>query len=218
MPFRDQPERWLRRLGLDPDRSHILSKPMPFPPENRPIHTRGMVAPFTGGRLKKNWGEVIDKIRLISERHSGEKGLIHTVSYRRASDLYNHFSGNAVLHKQVGRPDEAYIQEWQDSDCDMLFTPSMMEGVDLPGEKCRWQVLVKVPYPNLADARTKYLLWELHEEDWYNAVTLRKMIQSVGRGMRNKSDQCDFYVLDESWNDVLDSAAVPEWFERAICE
>lgn len=218
MPFRDQPDRWLLRLGLDPNRARVISKPMPFPPENRPIHTRGMIGPFTGGRIKKNWGEVIDTLGLIAENHLGEKGLIHTVSYRRAANLYEHFSDNAIVHKQDGRPDEAYIREWQDSDCDMLFTPSMMEGVDLPGEKCRWQVLVKVPYPSLADARTKYLLKELGEEDWYNAVTLRQMIQAVGRGVRNKTDKCDFYVLDESWNDVMDSAAVPDWFEAAICD
>jgi len=91
-----------------------------------------------------------------------------------------------------------------------------MDGIDLEGEMCRWQVLLKVPYPYLGDSRVEYMVNEKNDWDWYNEQTARRLIQSVGRGVRSGDDYCDYYVLDESFLDVMDSATVPEWFENAI--
>lgn len=219
MPYRDEPERWMTRLGLDPDRTEVISKPMPFPAENRPVHTRGMIDRFTSGRDRDDEIEnrVVDALGWILETHPGEKGLIHTVSYQRAKRYYEHFQDNAVRHRRNEGTEEA-VERWQRSDAPMLFSPIMMEGVDLDDDMCRWQALTKVPFASLADDRASYLLYEEQDDRWYNENAARKIVQAVGRGVRGKEDYCDFYVLDESFVDVREEAEFPEWFTAAIRE
>lgn len=219
IPFRGFPEKWLNRIGLDPDRTKVISKPMPFPAENREVHTRTIIESFSHARDKENWSEIVDTLDLISRKHQGQKGLIHTVSYDRAEELHQSFSSNAVLHEESppeGYGDEYFIREWQEGEKDMLLSPALMEGVDLPDEKCRWQVLVKVPYPHLADPRTSYLIDEESDWDWYYDNTARSILQSVGRGVRSETDYCSYYVLDGSFLDVLKRAELPEWFREAV--
>lgn len=219
MPYRDEPERWMERLGLAPSRTEVISKPMPFPAESRPVHTRGMIERFTSGRDRDSEIEqrVVDALGWILKTHPGEKGLIHSVSYQRAERYYDYFQANAVLHRRDESTEEV-VKRWQGSDAAMLFSPSMMEGVDLEGDMCRWQALAKVPYASLGDNRASYLLYEEQDERWYNENAARKIVQAVGRGVRSPDDYCDFYVLDESFVDVRAEAAFPEWFNAAIEE
>jgi Rad3-related DNA helicase len=35
--------------------------------------------------------------------------------------------------------------------------------------------------------------------EWYDSETLKKVIQSIGRGIRHKSDWCITYVIDGSF-------------------
>lgn len=220
MPYRDTPETWMKRLGLNPSETVVVSKPMPFPVEHRPVHTRSMIERFTSGRDRDDAVEsrIVDTLNWIIKTHSGEKGLVHTVSYDRASRLYEFFEDNAILHQRSGPAQDEVIGRWQSSDADILFSPSMMEGVDLEGDMCRWQALAKVPYATLGDNRVSYLLYEEDDERWYNALAARQIVQAAGRGVRSPEDSCDFYVLDESFVDVQEKAAFPEWFEAAISD
>lgn len=91
-----------------------------------------------------------------------------------------------------------------------------MEGIDLPDEQCRWQVLLKVPYPSMGDSRVSYLIDEEGDWDWYYDNTARSIMQAVGRGVRSEDDYCSFYVLDRSFLDVLKRATFPDWFRDAV--
>jgi len=220
MPYRDSPDKWAKRLGLDPSRTETISKPMPFPASNREVHTRSIIDRFSGGADADNWGQIVDTLSLIASKHSGEKGLVHTVSYDRAEKLYYSLKANSVLHEQ-SNPEKSemdYIREWQTGEKDMLLSPALMEGVDLPDKQCRWQALVKIPYPATGDARVSYLLDVEKDWDWYYEETAQSVIQSVGRGVRHSEDYCDYYVLDQSFEDVMEHAEIPKWFEEAVVE
>ena len=70
----------------------------------------------------------------------------------------------------------------------------MNEGVDLPGQLCRFQIIYKMPYPDLAD---KQILMRANaEEDWYEYKTALSLIQTYGRGMRYEDDYCTTYLID----------------------
>jgi len=220
MPYRDDPDKWAKRLGLDPSRTETISRPMPFPASNREIHTRTMIDRFSRGGDFGNWGQIVDTLSMIARKHSGEKGLVHTVSYERAEKLHEALGTKAVLH-QKSHPEKSemdFIREWQTGDKDILLSPALMEGVDLPDDQCRWQALVKVPYPSTGDARVSHLLDEENDWDWYYEETAQSIIQSVGRGVRHAEDYCDYYVLDECFEDVMDRADVPGWFTDAITD
>lgn len=109
------------------------------------------------------------------------------------------------------------IDEWQESDdLHMLLSPRMMEGVDLHGDMCRWQVLVKTPYMPAGDARVDYLLNEMNDWRWYKETAAQRTIQAAGRAVRSKDDYARYYVLDEAIENVLTPKIMPEWFAEAM--
>lgn len=218
LPFRDKPEHWLQRIGLDPDTAKIISKPMPFPVEHRRVRLDYQIGNMSRGGVEDNWSEIVSTLSNLCEKHDGEKGIVHTVSYDRAEKLHETFSDNSIGHSQEDTADAStVINYWQNSDKQMLFTPSMTEGVDLEGDKCRWQVILKVPYRSTGDPRVDYLLNEEDDWDWYNDLAAREIIQAVGRAVRSKQDHATTYVFDEAFDRVM-SGRMPQWFEDALIE
>lgn len=217
IPFRDQPEEWLSRLGLGDVPVQFISKPMPFEAANRPIFTDTTIDTFSGGGFDENFNAVVDTIDELAQQHAGEKGLVHTASYDRAERLDEALAAKTVLHERSGRPVESTLNRWQEGDADLLLSPSMMEGVDLPDGQCRWQVLAKVPYLNsYTDPRVDHLLTVENDWGWYYEATARQVVQSVGRAVRHSGDYAAYYVLDKSFFDVISRASVPKWFREAI--
>lgn len=216
MPYRNRPAKWLSRIGLNPGRAVTISKPMPFPAEQRQIRADYQIGNMSSGGISDHWDEIIDSLNDIADKHSGEKGLVHTVSYERAKNIHAEMRDQTMRHKSDSRLDSAQIiEKWQRSSKQMLLTPSMTEGVDLVDDRCRFQVLVKAPYRTLSDPRVNYLVREENDWDWYNDVAAREIIQSVGRAVRNPDDHATYYVLDTKFDQVL-SGRTPDWFEDAI--
>jgi len=215
LPHQSYPSKWLKKVGIDPQNTKVIQKPMPFPAENRQIDTRHVVGSMSSGGMEEHWDDVVNALKRISARHEGEKGLVHTVSYDRAEELKKEFPSNATLH-DWSRDEEVVMKSWQSSDRDILFTPAMMDGVDLPDDKCRWQALVKVPYPSIGSSRINFKLNERNQWGDYYDSAATSIIQSVGRGVRHKEDECTYYVLDEAFFDVNARASFPDWFREAI--
>jgi Rad3-related DNA helicase len=216
MPYRNRPKKWLSRIGRDPTTAKIISKPMPFDAANRQIRADYQIGSMSSGGVVDNWNQILDTLRSIGDNHAGEKGIVHTVSYSRAKDVHNELPELTMAHEADSDADaEEVINRWQLSDKQMLLTPSMTEGVDLVGDKCRFQVLLKAPYRTLGDPRVNYLLNEEGDWEWYNDVTAREIIQSVGRAVRTPDDYATYYVLDSKFDQVL-SGRTPNWFEDAI--
>jgi Rad3-related DNA helicase len=84
----------------------------------------------------------------------------------------------------------------------VLITPSGYEGVDLPGDLSRFQIMTKAPFPSLGDARFK-VICDRHP-DIYSFATLSKIIQGAGRSVRSATDHAVTYILDSNaqrlWN------------------
>jgi Rad3-related DNA helicase len=121
----------------------------------------------------------------------------------------------AIVHDRENTTKEQ-IREWQNSPAQLLLSPSMMEGVDLYDDICRFQILLKVPYPYMGDSRVKQLVQEEGQWDWYNQETALNVMQSVGRAVRSKSDYADYYVLDESFKKIMSGVNPPDWIVDAM--
>jgi len=110
----------------------------------------------------------------------------------------------------------------------VFLSVAMDEGVDLDGDKCRWQVLAKTLYKHMGDKRTRYRVlvrgkcqvcdhaeefWDEDipnecpnctssgfggEWDWYNRHAAIQIQQAYGRAVRGPEDHAIFYILDES--------------------
>lgn len=76
----------------------------------------------------------------------------------------------------------------------VLITPSGYEGVDLPGDLSRFQVIVKMPFASLGEKRIKVILDRYPQIYALNA--LMKVTQGAGRSVRSPEDHAVTYVLD----------------------
>lgn len=219
IPFRDNINKWADRLGL-PGKTKLISKPMPFPEEHRLIHTNTMVGSLSGDGEDRHWRGIVDQIKEIHSHHEGEKGLIHTASYKRANNLADALPSSDVYVPDRDEETDVSIHKWQESDADIMLSPSMMEGVDLHGDRCRWQVLMKVPYPYLGDSRVDYLLNERKDWDWYMETASMNVQQSVGRAVRGPEPEeaASYYLIDSAFDKLLNRTKPPEWFTDAIRE
>lgn len=226
MPYRNDPDKWCRELGLDASRTGVIHVRMPFPKRNRPIYTGRMVADMSGGGDKENWEGIMETLNNLTSEHLGQKGLLHTASYQRASNIKRtaEREGYKYLKDNIIVPDRSsgseVVEEWYESDYDLCASPSMTDGVDLYGDRCRWQALVKVPYPSPSDPRVNYLLEHEPERgwQWYYTTTANRVIQSAGRAVRSKADYANYYVLDKSFDKVKKKVNMPNWFTDAIVE
>jgi len=217
IPYRDKIDVWADRIGLDGSTKHI-SRPMPFPEENRLIHKDTIVASMSGDGEEDNWGNVVAEVQNLAEKHSGQKGLIHTTSYNRAEKLAKRLDDDNAMVQDQDKDKSVVIAEWQESDKDILLSPSMTEGVDLYDDRCRWQVMLKIPYAYIGDSRVSYLLNERYDWEWYNQTAMLDVIQSVGRAVRGPEDHASYYVIDGAFEKLMSKVSTPDWFNSAIRE
>ena len=112
------------------------------------------------------------------------------------------------------------IEKLKDSDDPLvLVSPSVSEGVDLPGDMCRFQIMYKIPYPDLGDKQTR--LRANSDELWYDYRTALTLVQTYGRGMRYDRDYCKTYFIDNRIKqfvkrDAQTNGFLPKSFINAI--
>lgn len=208
-------------LGLE-DEWDLVTVPSTFDPGNRPIHVcnvGSMSAKAKEGTLPR----MKEAVRKIVDGHPGERVLVHTVSYALAKEvsdyLTRHLDNRTVVTYVGGTGRQAALTEYLETDGAVLVAPSMDRGVDLPGDKCRVQVICKVPYPYLGDEQVKARLYGTRGgESWYAVQTVRTMVQMTGRGVRSASDRATTYILDgafvklwKQWERLF-----PEWWREAV--
>ena len=146
---------------------------------------------------------------ICKTKFSNQKGMIQTGSYAFAKQLYEdapYEIKQRMLVYNGSREKNTVIQIHQMSPDTILVGPTLNEGIDLPGDDCRFIIILKVPYPSLGDklVKEKIKLFPL----WYNSTTSNEIIQGIGRGVRYDGDWCVTYILDACfWNLYLSTKA-----------
>jgi Rad3-related DNA helicase len=207
-------------LGLDPEQVRSFAVDSPFPLEQRPLVYRpvGRLSRSTLGSLEPL---VFSEVIAILGHHGDDKGLIHTPSYgaarrlaqalaRAAPDQFARLivveAGGRMraldVHRALRRPT-------------VLVSPSLREGVDLPDDFLRFQIITKMPYPDLGDAWTAAR--RQRDPRWYVLETAKALVQAYGRSCRHAADHGITYVLDAQFERflALDRVLLPEWFLEA---
>lgn len=210
-------ERTAHYLGIRPQDLHVERFPSNFPVANRPfIHIPTAAINFrTDPSLIALWQTRIDQ---IIRTRTDRKGLIHAVSYARTNSIRQnseygslmmaHDSGMAasvVAKFKTARPETGAI----------LISPSMTTGWDFPNDTCRYQILTKVPFP---DGRGELMKARSASDDSYTSyLTMMEMVQAYGRGVRNRWDWCETFIIDDSirWFMRKWGHLAPNWFMEA---
>lgn len=162
-------------------------------------------------------------IRTVAKQHQGQRILVHTVSFDLATRLDKMLSNGQgtgrVLRRYTSSADRTgTVDSWLDSRDDILMAPSMDRGVDLIGDKCRVQVIAKVPYPYLGDKQVNKRLHGPGGQVWYTVTTVRTIVQMCGRICRDQEDWGVTYILDSSFGKLWRNwrGLFPEWFQEAV--
>lgn len=151
-----------------------------------------------------------DALRICENLHPKEKGIIHTSTFQIAEMLKQ-----KVLSKHDGviNP-KRYLfyltAEEKDSCIELMKTdtnipyviigPSLYEGIDLPDDYGRFNILVKVPYSGLSN----YLKKKIERYPYfYKRETLEKITQAIGRTNRSINDYSKTYLLDTLFNKII---------------
>ena len=143
---------------------------------------------------------------ICSTKFDGQKGLIQTGSYEFAKRLYDDAPPEVKKRMLVyngSREKVMMVGIHKMSKDTILVGPTLNTGIDLPGDECRFIVILKVPYPSLADklVNERNKLYPL----WYNTHTSNEIIQGIGRGVRYNGDWCVTYILDACFNALYKS-------------
>lgn len=208
--------------GLKPDQvKFVRVGESDFPVKNRPIHMMN-VAWLNARSMEESMPKIVKAVDSILTMHKNDKGIIHTTSYsqlQRIRDGVSPENRSRLIEtgSALGR-EEVLEKHRQSKRPTVLISPSMHQGVDLKDDLSRFQIIVKVPYPDLTDKKVS----KMKERDprWYTWYTVLRLVQSYGRSVRSKDDHAKTYILDESVSFLLKSAQdmVPRWFSEAIVQ
>lgn len=204
-------------LGLNPNEVYHIKVDSPFTKEKRPI-ILDLAGKMSANRIKNTAPKTIPILQEILKKHEGDKGLIHTHSYKCQQYIVNNlYNSRLISHSSKNREQILDFFE-KDENPLVLVSPSMSEGVDLPYDKCRFQIIYKMPFPYLGDKQVNMRM--KRDKKWYAYKTVMTLMQAYGRGMRAEDDSCYTYIIDSDINMLFKSpmyrSLIPDFFKEAV--
>ena len=202
-------------LGIDKNDAQFISIPSPFPVENRPVYYFP-VGKMSSREIDNTLPKLVEAVKSIMEQHKGQKGIIHCHTFKIANHLKKSIRSKRLLIHDSSNRDEILRKHIDGRSDTILLSPSMTEGVDLKDDASRFQILCKVPYPYLGDKLVKKRMYKW--KWWYPLQTTKKIVQSVGRSVRNEDDFAVTYILDQDWERFYskNKSMFPETFREAL--
>jgi ATP-dependent DNA helicase DinG len=206
----------LEILGIGEDDNELKEFPHTFPLENRRIyhiptvqlnrHTKGDELAILTTRVDQ-----------IIRNRQDRKGLIHTVSYDRRDLILGStkFLDLMITHKRA-KAEQGLRQYLRVDAPAVLISPAVMTGVDLPYNACRFQIILKIPYPSTQGA----LMGARRSVDpaYPSYIAGQQLTQAYGRPNRAPDDFSETFILDDSitWFRRDYASFMPEYFHDAF--
>ncbi len=203
--------------NIDPDETFYIYEKSPFDVDNRPIYPEFVGSMSGRTRNVPNWRnkKAILKIKELLDKHPTEKGVIHTSSNEQAFWIKDNLKEYPIVF--VGGKDRNVIlKEFNESkERLILIGASIKDGVDFKGDLCRFQIIFKIPYPQLNE-QVRYR--KALDKSWYFYQAVMALMQAYGRGIRDKDDWCVMYVLDSDFEQLFNfnKSFFNEYFTEAI--
>ena len=143
--------------------------------------------------------ELMDHI--IGKKHFDQNGIVHTASFEFANEILKRSKFRKKFITYTSKNKRTQIKKFLKSSGKILIGPSILEGLDLSDDLCRFQMFFKIPYPSLNDPLIVAKLKE--NQTWYDWKTSIAIIQGSNRGIRHMSDYADTYILDGCFTDLI---------------
>jgi len=209
----------ITNLGLQNRRVKYLASDSPIKPERRPVvfepcanmayKYQDLALPYFAKRIEK----------LLEEYQ--DKGIIH-LPYNLAMKLREFIiSDRLMFHSRQDK--RQVLERFRTSDPEegkVLVASGLYEGLDLPHDSARWQVVGKVPYLSLGDPVVKNRADV--EPDWYAWETIKRIVQASGRICRTPDDLGITYIFDSNFERLYkadqrrEAQLFPAYFSEAL--
>lgn len=210
-------EKFCEWNNINIDETYYIYEKSPFDVSKRPIYI-DFAGRMSGQRRGvPNWKNKrsISKVKEILDMHPGVNGVIHTSSNEQAFWLIDKLKDYPLVF--VGGEDRNIVlKEFVESnDTAILIGASIKDGVDFKGDLCRFQIMFKIPYPQLNE-QVKYRR-DL-DPKWFFYQTVMALMQAYGRGIRDMDDWCEMYIIDSSFKQLFEynRGFFNEYFIEAI--
>lgn len=200
-------EMYIKRFGLNPIETCVIEIDPEWDYSRSKIYFNNS-SNFRHGNKINAQREMMSDIAEIIKIHKDEAGIIHTTTYENSDLIHQRFkrTNRIRVYKNTAQKRElvTMMKTGKITKNSILVGPSLSEGIDLPGDLCRFQIILKVPYPCLGDA-----LWKRRnysKDRWiYLAQPIFTIIQTIGRGIRYDGDWCITYLLDTRFKKYIKS-------------
>jgi len=201
-------------LGLAGRRVTYINADSPIPANHRPVELWTGIS-LNKSNLAASTPQLSEWIKEIVNHHKGQKGLIHA-TYQLAEMLRPYLTDERFLFHDKSNKAEVF-EAFKRGERDLVLVASgMYEGIDLPYDAGRFQIITKVPWPSLGEPAVR-LKADLDPE-WYEWAALKDCLQAYGRICRGPADYGETFILDSSFKRLLNNDALPEWFRAAYTE
>ena len=140
---------------------------------------------------------ICKQIMEICNLFKGKKGIIQTGNYENCVKLMDYVPPDLkkrFINYTNAREKNYALDMFNESTDGILVGPTLLEGLNFDGDKCRFCICMKLPYASLANnlvAAKKDLI-----PNWYAGNCVAALEQGFGRGVRYNGDWCVNYILD----------------------
>lgn len=188
-----------------------------FPVESRPVWVVDGAVQVNFRMVegqKRQWVNLID--RLLSSR-SDRKGIVHTTSFERARYLQQYSANSSRLLLNESKTTKDVVANFKASKGNLvLVSPSVTTGYDFPYSECEFQIIGKIPFPDLRTKAAK--VRSERNKEWAGYMAAQQIVQSSGRGMRAEDDMCETFIVDGNfgWWWRTNRKYTPRWWGQAV--
>lgn len=202
-------------MMMDEKKTKFIKLPPEFDPQNKKVvfyKTQQLsYKTMSDPAVLKN---LVTSVNEIANHHSkkNERGLILAPSFLVTEMISRELRNKnfTVIEHVKGEKLVDALEKFKKFKGQCVFvTPSAYEGIDLPGDICRWQVIVKAPYPSLGEKRMKHIA-DMYG-NVYKMMTLLKIIQGAGRSVRGRDDWATTYILDKNASWLFEDKKLNVW-------
>jgi Rad3-related DNA helicase len=185
---------WARWMGLDPATTAFVDVESIFDPKMSPIQLwRG--GPQMTGNGYQDSAKVESIVAAINAYRSG-RTLVHVYSAQQARILKKHIPDAITYGTDDRRGRAEALKMYLARPDSLLIAQSMRRGVDLHDDKCRTNIIAKVPWSvPVRKVKARKAL----DSGYYVRETVQEVIQALGRGTRGPEDWCRNYIIDGSF-------------------
>ena len=204
-----------RNSGIPLGDMAFVSVPSTFPIKNRTIYMTKELD-LRWKTMKNFLPRIPNVIKRYLRMYEHERGIIHTHTNQLVDFIRRNVKSNRFVFKDSFKNINELLSYHKSRKNSVIVASGFHEGLDLVDDMSRFQIILKIPYPDLKDKQIAKRMET--DKEYYGYLTALKIVQSYGRSVRSEEDYCDTYILDKNFSMFygMYKKMLPVWFKEAL--